>query len=128
MQSMDGNNSLKRVEQAGHTDTRVFTSDRFIDPTEVERFRDNVQLQPGAYSTAKASSHGALPHDSDTTSCTNNWTAANTISDETIQMFEQTGVFISACCHGLVQTLVEMCHSGELCINHLHFILINLHL
>ncbi|KAG1761239.1 hypothetical protein EDD22DRAFT_980308 [Suillus occidentalis] len=29
-------------------------------------------------------------------------------------VFEQTGIFLSACQHGIVQTVTEMCHSGEL--------------
>ncbi|KAG1892237.1 hypothetical protein F4604DRAFT_1875645 [Suillus subluteus] len=39
---------------------------------------------------------------------------ANTISDNTIKVFEQTGIFISACRHGMIQTLVKMRRSGEL--------------
>lgn len=51
---------------------------------------------------------------SNDSSCTDNWKAANTIAENTTNIFEQTGVFVSACRHGIIQTLVEMRRSGEL--------------
>ncbi|KAF8461317.1 hypothetical protein JB92DRAFT_2839113 [Gautieria morchelliformis] len=54
------------------------------------------------------------PARNDETLCTENWAAANEISEETIKVFEQTGGFVYACWHGLVQTSVEMQKSGEL--------------
>ncbi len=48
------------------------------------------------------------------TLCTDNWNAAHAITEETTQIFDQTGVFVSACCHGLIQTFAEMRKSGEL--------------
>jgi hypothetical protein len=41
-------------------------------------------------------------------SCTDNWKAANTIAENTTNMVEQTGIFVRACRHGIIQTLVEM--------------------
>ncbi|KAG1811307.1 hypothetical protein EV424DRAFT_1349695 [Suillus variegatus] len=46
--------------------------------------------------------------------CAYNWKAANTITENTTKVFDQTGVFVSVCRHGIVQTLVEMRRSGEL--------------
>lgn len=51
---------------------------------------------------------------SDHSVCTENWKTANTVTENTITVFDQMGIFISACCHGIVQTLVEMCKSSEL--------------
>lgn len=51
---------------------------------------------------------------SNNSSWTDNWKAANTIAENTTNIFEQTGVFVSACHHGIIQTLVEMRRSGEL--------------
>ncbi|KAG2044044.1 hypothetical protein BDR03DRAFT_930786 [Suillus americanus] len=36
------------------------------------------------------------------------------IAENTTNVFEQTGVFVSACRHGIIQTLVEMRRSGKL--------------
>jgi hypothetical protein len=37
------------------------------------------------------------------------------LTDEnTVHVFEQTNIFLSACWHGIVQTVTEMCRSGEL--------------
>lgn len=89
----------------------------------MEKFRDDVRTRPGLSGSAAVHVGGnelsgvsslSLPHGSNNTTCTDNWTAANTTSRETVDMFEQTGVFVSACRHGFVQTLVEMRHSGEL--------------
>ncbi|KAG1846441.1 hypothetical protein F4604DRAFT_1688384 [Suillus subluteus] len=38
----------------------------------------------------------------------------NSLNENTVSIFNQTGIFVSACRHGIVQTLVEMCKSGEL--------------
>ncbi|KAG1884380.1 hypothetical protein F4604DRAFT_1677018 [Suillus subluteus] len=46
--------------------------------------------------------------------CTENWKAANAVTEKTINVFDQTGVFVSACRHGIIQTVVEMRQSGEL--------------
>jgi len=28
--------------------------------------------------------------------------------------FDETGIFVSVCCHGLIWTIADMVHSGEL--------------
>ncbi|KAG1869624.1 hypothetical protein F4604DRAFT_1881480 [Suillus subluteus] len=50
----------------------------------------------------------------DDSACTENWKTANTISENTVSIFNQTGIFVSTCRHGIVQTLVEMRKSGKL--------------
>ncbi|KAF8586864.1 hypothetical protein K439DRAFT_1646075 [Ramaria rubella] len=115
MQAMDGNSLLKRVETMGHTDTHVFESDYFISPSDINRFKDDVKIRPGTIkATTLVNKEDPPPHGFEQTVCTENWIAANTVSTETVKIFEQTGVFVLVCRHGLIQTLVEMRWSGEL--------------
>ncbi|KAG1853525.1 hypothetical protein F4604DRAFT_1686334 [Suillus subluteus] len=113
MDSMDGNSSLKRVDGSGHADERIFKSSYLIPPDEVDIFKDDVRLRPGTRVVITDTAGGASPADVSETTCTDNWKTANTISDNTVKVFEQTGIFISACRHGMIQTLVEMRRSGE---------------
>ncbi|KAF8589382.1 hypothetical protein K439DRAFT_1612816 [Ramaria rubella] len=92
LQLMDSNNLLKRVNRAGHADSRIFESDYFISSAEVERFKDDVRTRPGAvYSQAATAGEDPLPYGFDQITCMENWVAANTVSHQTIDMFEQTG-------------------------------------
>ncbi|KAF8592325.1 hypothetical protein K439DRAFT_1610152 [Ramaria rubella] len=63
LQSMDGNNSLKHVNCAGHANSRIFESDYFILSAEVDRFKDDVRTRSGAvYSQAATAAcrHGLM--------------------------------------------------------------------
>jgi hypothetical protein len=102
---MDGNNSMKRVDGAAHSDAREFNSDYLIPPTEVDAFKDDVQ------SRLKDQSPDVNP---ERDICTDNWTAANMVNEGTINIFDQTGGFVSTCRHAIVETFVEMRRSGEL--------------
>ncbi|KAG0692671.1 hypothetical protein DFH29DRAFT_882163 [Suillus ampliporus] len=140
LDAFDGNNSLKRVDGSGHADERCFTSSYLISTDEVEQFKDDVRLRPGARPATvhvepktsvvqetpaslepSASLELSTPLEpspairvSNDSSCTDNWKAANTITENTTNVFEETGVFVSACRHGIIQTLVEIRRSGEL--------------
>ncbi|KAG1745399.1 uncharacterized protein EDB91DRAFT_1049934, partial [Suillus paluster] len=115
MDSMDGNSSLKRVDGSGHADDRVFETSYLISPDEVDTFKDDVRLRPGTRGTAITdTAGGTTPAGVSESACTDNWKTTNTISDNTVKVFEQTGIFISACRHGMIQTLAEMRRSGEL--------------
>jgi Kyakuja-Dileera-Zisupton transposase len=105
---MDGNNSMKRVDASGHADERVFISDYLIPPTKVDAFRDDVRTRPGTVPG------NVPPFGDETTVCTEHWTVANTVSEGTVDVFEQTGGFLSTCRHAIVETLAEMRRSGEL--------------
>ena len=48
LHAMDGNNSMKRVDGAGHADHRVFISDYLISSSTVDNFKDDVVTRPGA--------------------------------------------------------------------------------
>ncbi|KAG1726346.1 uncharacterized protein EDB91DRAFT_1254360 [Suillus paluster] len=94
LDSVDGKNSLKHINDSGHADKRVFNSSYLILPVDVEVFKDDVQLHPGTHmATDNAETSNLEP--SDESVCTENWKAVNTISDKTIDVFDQTGVFIS---------------------------------
>ncbi|KAF8581168.1 hypothetical protein K439DRAFT_1647970 [Ramaria rubella] len=97
LQAMDGNMSLKCIDGSGHMDEQVFISNYHIPVACVNQFKDEASLCGN-----------------DETICTDNWTTTNAVSEETTHVFEQTGGFVSACCHGLVQTFVEMRKNGEL--------------
>lgn len=107
LHAMDGNNSMKRVNGSGHADGRVFISDYLIPPSKVDVFKDDVRTRPG-------NQPANLPVFDDSTPCTEHWTVANTISEGTVQVFQQTGGFLSACRHSIIETFVEMRNSGEL--------------
>ena len=109
---MDGNNSAKRVDRSGHADPRVFDSDYFIPVSQVDHFKDDVKLRPGT--KGLGNSIEGLPFGENKTVCTEHWAVANATNECTIQAFDQTGIFLSACRHSIVETVTEMLHSGEL--------------
>ncbi|KAI6004580.1 hypothetical protein EDC04DRAFT_2871794 [Pisolithus marmoratus] len=100
---MDGNQSAKHLDGSGSADSRLFHGDYFIPHAEVEMFKDNVWGRPGKTSREKQA-----------ITCTDNWTAAKSVQENQIQVFEQTGIFVMACCHGFVECIAEMKRSGEL--------------
>ncbi|KIK34196.1 hypothetical protein CY34DRAFT_98437 [Suillus luteus UH-Slu-Lm8-n1] len=106
LKAMDGNNLAKRMATAGHADHRKFTSQYMITSEDVEVFKDDVHLRPGE--------RGADSDANTPLACTDNWKAANSTTENTVKIFEQTGIFLSACRHGMVQTIAEMWYSGEL--------------
>ncbi|KAH7917838.1 hypothetical protein BV22DRAFT_970049, partial [Leucogyrophana mollusca] len=113
LRCMDGNNSAKRMEGSGPTDHRTFESQYFIPDAEVERFKDDVRLRPGE----RPSAPGDPEPDTNSTDpdlCSSHWKAANVSEENKHHVFEQTGIFLSACRHGIVHTIAEMRRSGEL--------------
>jgi hypothetical protein len=83
-------------------------SDYLIPPCRVNHFKDDVVTRPGEKSTAP------LPFGDEKTVCTDNWMVANSVAKGTINAFQQTGGFVCACHHAIIETLVEMRKSGEL--------------
>ena len=127
---MDGNNSLKRVAPFGNRrvgDARTFVSDYYIPRDTVERFANEVksrQSQPHVSvpepaadddSEAEDQEEGDPTDGAPASSCASNWKAA--AADDKKKMwaiFEETGVFASACRHGFILYLIDMIRSGEL--------------
>lgn len=112
---MDGNNSVKRLTGSGHADTRTFTSPLFIAPDDVDKFKDNVKNKPGKDTAGRQKQKKTDDADA-SAKCADRWgaTVAGSADDETVQTFEQTGIFLCACRHGIVESVAEMRHSGEL--------------
>ena len=100
---------MKRVDGSGHADQRVFVSDYLIPPSKVDKFKDDVKTRPGAQVQNKSSTDPSpLPP------CADTWTAANSVAEGTVNVFQKTGGFLSACQHSIIETLAEMRQSGEL--------------
>jgi len=126
---LDGNNSLKRMKTAGGQrvvgDTReLVDSDYFLSNAFVNTFADEVQRRT-TETSVKEEPDEEIHDDNDgyvtdaqaskLENCATNWKAA--ASKEKKRMwgvFDETGVFASACPHGLVLWLVDMIQSGEL--------------
>jgi hypothetical protein len=106
LHAMDGNSSVKWVDGSGVADLRAFESDYLVTADEVDIFKDEVTCK--SRPAPPDSKLGRL------VSCTDNWTVANTFSEETVKVFEQTGIFLSACRHGMIEMFTEMRRSGEL--------------
>jgi hypothetical protein len=122
---LDGNNSLKRVATLGDrviSNTSTFTSDYFLPQSCTDEFKsttnpgdedngdgndgsvdDNHEDQEGVGDGCKASK----------------WKAAG--EKGTWGIFEETGIFASACNHGFILWLLDMIRTGEryvTCIHH----------
>lgn len=137
---LDGNNSLKRLKASALSkqegDTRVFeASDYFLPRSYVDRFahevrsrRDPRDLNPDGATVIDlevpddrlqlddaGDPTDATPEDSPFISCTRNWKAAAAEQNKKMWgIFDETGIFASACPHGFVLWLADMVRSGEL--------------
>ncbi|KAI6013863.1 hypothetical protein EDC04DRAFT_2579080 [Pisolithus marmoratus] len=98
LKAMDGNNSTKWMDRTGHTDHHVFPSAYMISRADVDTFKDD---------------HGNAEHHNGG-GCADTWQAASAVDEDTVKVFKQTGIFLSACRHGIILTCAEMLHSGEL--------------
>jgi len=105
---MDGNNSAKQMNHAGHADHCIFPSTYMISRADVDTFKDDVHTRPGQ--------HGSTEHH-DGGGCADTWKVASAVDEDTVKVFEQTGIFLSACRHGIVLMCAEMLCSGELCVS-----------
>ncbi|RDX48316.1 hypothetical protein OH76DRAFT_1456309 [Lentinus brumalis] len=138
---MDGNNSLKRVATSGGRqagDTRVYEDgDYFLSRDFVDSFAGEVKSRqsphkPELLDPVDASERDAEdePEEGATTegdptdgtantaapsACASNWKAA--AADDKKRMwaiYDETGIFASACRHGLILWIADMVRSGEL--------------
>ncbi|KAG0697078.1 hypothetical protein DFH29DRAFT_984415 [Suillus ampliporus] len=106
LKAMDGNNSAKQMATVGHADHHKFTSRYMITSEDIDAFKDDGYLCPGEQGTDSDASNPLA--------CTDNWKAANSTSENTVSVFEQTGIFLSACQHRMIQTITKMRRSSEL--------------
>ena len=138
---MDGNDSLKRIRSTGQrqtADIRVFSeSDYFIPREEVDKFANEVRGRVSAKANPVPSDDqddwedvmDDVPISSEDTGgdptdgadhlaadgCVHNWKAAQSDSKKkSWEIFEENGLFASACRHGLILWIMDMVRSGEL--------------
>lgn len=107
LHAMDGNFSAKWLDGSGSADPRFFRSWYFISEAEVDQFKDDVRHCPGEHQAAELA----------TGACTENWTAAKATEENKITVFDQTGIFLVACRHGIIECITEMKCSGELYVS-----------
>ncbi|KAF6741184.1 hypothetical protein DFP72DRAFT_995472 [Ephemerocybe angulata] len=123
LMSLDGNNSAKRVDtrfrKAG--DMRIYTSDYFLDNSEVDKFKleDIPAFSGPSFSDTDVVS---IAHEDDSASqsqaevaeCVKNWKAAQSDNKKrAMDMFDETGWFASGCRHGIILWVADMVRSGE---------------
>ena len=136
-----GNNSLKRVLPFGNrkaADVRVFEqSDYFLSRAFVDRFANEVKTSgPYRHRQVRSSGVDSGGDDSDsdgeerpanqggdptdgagdpTNHCVTNWkAAADDEKKRTWAIYDETGIYASACRHGLILWICDMVRSGEL--------------
>jgi hypothetical protein len=124
MFALDGNDSLKRIARIGSRDVcdrRCFTeSDYYIPAEEV----DGWAGETGSEELSEVSSDDDGDGDSavergenDSAGpgpCADNWKAAQSDSKKRMWgIFEETGLFASACRHGFILWIADMIRSGE---------------
>ncbi|TFK59791.1 hypothetical protein BDN72DRAFT_905544 [Pluteus cervinus] len=125
--SMDGNNSLRRINasmhgqrRVDHLDTRTINSDWWLTAGDVDKFKHEVQSSPDV--------GGDIPNDHNNkesvddeaqngeplSKCRDRWKNAGPEERKRMfALFEETGVFIASCRHRLVVAGCDMIKSGE---------------
>jgi len=125
MFAVDGNDSLKRIARIGSRDvgdTRCFSnSDYYIEAEEVDQWAREVRSMPSAEVSdddGEADGNDVVGQGDDSGvdpgPCANNWKAAQSDSKKRMWgVFAETGLFASACRHGLILWIADMVRSGE---------------
>ncbi|KAH9920365.1 uncharacterized protein B0H18DRAFT_881127 [Fomitopsis serialis] len=121
MVCMDGNMSLKRIASIGaraRGDLRVLgDSDYFLPSSFVDQFANEVRSHKQDDNVdAPPDDTGGDPTDgADPSQCTKNWKASASEDKKGMWgIFDETGIFASACQHGMILWLINMVRSGEL--------------
>jgi hypothetical protein len=125
---MDGNNSVKRIASSGKTDQRDLPeSYYFISSEQVNLYANEVPRPPSHHNEEEDKSdpeeelpdfdqEGGDPTDGGVISgCAGHWKAAEADHKKKMwQVFDETGMFASACRHGMILWIADMVRSGEL--------------
>ena len=128
---LDGNNSLKRMKSAHGQrevgDAREFSdSDYFLSNAYVNSFENeirrptqrDVKQEPEDNTIDEDEGYIAETDDSKLENCASNWKAAASMEKKKMWgVFDETGIFASACPHGIVLWLADMIQSGELYVH-----------
>ncbi|KAI0702856.1 hypothetical protein BC835DRAFT_1263436, partial [Cytidiella melzeri] len=120
--AMDGNNSLKRMATTADrtaADTRVLDdSTYFLSRQFVDQYANEIRGSPPpaeAVDGIEASAESADLRKKLLAQCVDNWkSAAKEESKRMWSIFDESGIFASACRHGLVLWIIDMVKSGEL--------------
>ncbi|KIM88060.1 hypothetical protein PILCRDRAFT_3755 [Piloderma croceum F 1598] len=129
MIAFNGNESLKCLELSGDRavgDTQIFTdSDYYLELSFVDPFAHEVKSRQAEVISTSPGDGSANVDDNDVTeepteddttlaSCADNRKAAHSDSKKRMWgIFQETGLFASACRHLLVLWIADMIHSGE---------------
>lgn len=134
---VDGNNSLKRMASVGKrevADTRVFNdSDYYLTEEFVDLYANEVKARPSDRDPSDFDdddgeeedwfdaengdpTDGVAAEDRELIQCAKNWKAATADlrKKKMWGIFQETGIFASACRHSLVLWVCDMVRSGEL--------------
>ena len=132
---MDGNSSLKRAHSSyRHTtqraDDRQAQSDYWLHPREVDQFKDEVSSRvviplhiddrcPNLTRCQAQKDPGADITSTDPVAkCIERWRNAGPEEKKRMfEMFDETGIFVTACRHGIVLAVCDMIRSGELWVS-----------
>jgi hypothetical protein len=111
MIAFDGNESLKRLARPS-TDPTMLESDYFLSPRFVDSLNGDTTLP------AQPDQDRMHEHTPQQSSCTDRWKAAAPDSTKkTWGIFDETGIFASACCHGFILWIADMRQGGEKCVD-----------
>ncbi|TFK46595.1 hypothetical protein OE88DRAFT_1638090, partial [Heliocybe sulcata] len=132
MCQMDGNNSLKRTNaavrrQEDRVDTRKMRSDYWLHASQVDQFKDEVKVRQSMHGKQKGMAEDDEDFDLDSDSnwvddksdpvsvCIERWKNAGPEQCKRMfALFDECGIFLSACRHGTVLLICDMIQSGEL--------------
>jgi len=126
---LDGNNSLKRIKTARgqreigdareFTDSDYFLGNEFVNSFENEVHRPaqpHIKREPEDEVISMEEGYVTEADDPQLENCASNWKAAASVERKKMWgVFDETGIFASACPHGFVLCLADMIQSGELC-------------
>jgi hypothetical protein len=128
---LDGNNSLKRMKMAhGQREVgdvhELTNSNYFLDNAYINLFEDEIQCPTQTHVKQELEDEiidgddGYITEadDPQLENCASNWKAAASMEKKRMRgVFDETGIFASACPHGFVLWLVDMVQSGEQCMH-----------
>lgn len=134
LHAMDGCESHKRLSASGGADGRTFSSPLWLPREEVDELKDQVKSHAAARKAAADAVGVSVPEgdvevdklgyvlNEEYEPCGETWKAANgkEMSEEAKAVCDQTGLFVGLCRHSIVECLIEMVQSGELCVIHLY--------
>ena len=125
---LDGNNSLKRIkssrgqQEAGDvcefSDSNYFLNNAYVNSFENEIHwpaQRDIKQESKDETIDEDEGYITETDDSKLENCASNWKAAASMEKKKMWgVFDETGIFASACPHGIVLWLVDMIQSGEL--------------